>query len=389
MIKIGFLINVSNAWLGGVNYYRNLLYALNKVIENDIEVYLFLPKDTDQKLKDEFALYAKVIEIDFLSKYNLKRIVWKISEKITKSDFVMEFYLRNYKIDVYSHSGLVGLYKAKTINWIPDFQHKHLPNYFQDKDNRLRDKAFKKIVKKSDIVILSSYDALKDFNIFFKNFSSKTRVLQFVSQPGKFNNNYISDFDILKNKYKIDDDFFIIPNHFWKHKNHLVVFKSMLILKERGINTNLICTGLLEDYRDPNYVESVKLFIQNNSINAKLLGVIEYKDLLVLMKKSISVINPSLFEGWSTTVEECKSLGKNIILSDINIHKEQNPENSVYFNPYDPEILADILQFHIENRDKVMNLYDFIKFKENLEVRTLSFGKKFQSIIKEVYSRKN
>lgn len=389
MIKIGFLINVSNAWLGGVNYYRNLLYALNKVIENDIEVYLFLPKDTDQKLKDEFALYAKVIELDFLSKYSLKRIVWKISEKITKSDFVMEFYLRNYKIDVYSHSGLVGLYKAKTINWIPDFQHKHLPNYFQDKDNRLRDKAFNKIAKKSDVVILSSYDALKDFNIFFKKFSSKTRVLQFVSQPGKFNNNYISDFDNLKNKYKIDDDFFIIPNHFWKHKNHLVVFKSMLILKERGINTNLICTGLLEDYRDPNYVESVKLFIQNNSINAKLLGVIEYKDLLVLMKKSISVINPSLFEGWSTTVEECKSLGKNIILSNINIHKEQNPENSVYFNPNDPEILADILQFHIENKDKVINLYDFIKFKENLEFRTLSFGKKFQSIIKEVYSKKN
>ena len=385
MIKIGFLINVSNAWIGGVNYYRNLLYALNKINDKNIEVYLFVPKDIDQKLKTELGIYSKVIEVNFLSKYSLKRIIWKISERVTRSDFMVELYLRNYKIDVFSHSGIVGLNKAKTINWIPDFQHKHLPSFFQDKDNLLRDKAHQKLAKKSDCVILSSYDALKDFNIFFKKYSSKTKILQFVSQPGEFNDNGSSDFNELKNKYKIEDDFFVIPNHFWKHKNHMVVFEALVILRKRGLSVNLICTGLLEDYRDPGYSERVQLFIQNNRINVKLLGIIKYQDLVILMKNSISVINPSLFEGWSTTVEECKSLGKNIILSNISIHKEQNPENSVYFDPNDPDALADIMHFHIENKEKVMSLYDSFNFNKNLEARTIAFGKEFQSIIKEVY----
>lgn len=44
-----------------------------------------------------------------------------------------------------------------------------------------------------------------------------------------------------------------------------------------------------------------------------------------LMKHAIAIINPSLFEGGSTTVEEAKSLLKVIILSGIPVHREQNP----------------------------------------------------------------
>ncbi len=38
---------------------------------------------------------------------------------------------------------------------------------------------------------------------------------------------------------------------------------------------------------------------------------------------STALINPSQFEGWSTTVEEAKSLGVKMLLSDLEVHKEQ------------------------------------------------------------------
>jgi glycosyltransferase involved in cell wall biosynthesis len=386
MIRIGFIIDVSDAWIGGVNYYRNLLYALNKINDKSIEIYLFIPKGLNDNLKKEFRLYSNVIEVDFFSKYNLKRIIWKILKKITCSDFMIEMFLRKYKIDIFSHSGIVGLIKSKTINWIPDFQHKHLPGFFQKKDNMLRDIGFERLARKSNCVILSSNDAKKDFELYFKEYLSKVKILQFVSQPGEYINNNKTLFNELKVKYRIDDNYFIIPNHFWKHKNHLVVFESMVILKRRGINVNLICTGLLEDYRDPEYPEVIKSFIENNKINVKLLGVINYNDLILLIKNSISVINPSLFEGWSTIVEECKSLGKNIILSDISIHKEQDPQNSTYFDPHDPKRLADILQYNIDNTNKIKTLYDNIDFNINLDARTIKFGNTFQNIIKNVYN---
>ena len=49
------------------------------------------------------------------------------------------------------------------------------------------------------------------------------------------------------------------------------------------------------------------------------------------MRKSISIIQPSLFEGWSTIVEESRSIGKLIILSDLEVHKEQNFSRSIFF----------------------------------------------------------
>ena len=75
----------------------------------------------------------------------------------------------------------------------------------------------------------------------------------------------------------------------------------------------------------------------------RILGVVPYPELISLVYHSIAIINPSLFEGWSTTVEEAKSLGKTLILSDLNVHREQNPQRAVYFNPDSPERLASIL----------------------------------------------
>ena len=62
------------------------------------------------------------------------------------------------------------------------------------------------------------------------------------------------------------------------------------------------------------------------------------------MRHSLALINPSYFEGWSTSVEEAKSLGKRVILSDIPVHREQNPLMGIYFPPDCPEALWSALK---------------------------------------------
>ena len=56
-----------------------------------------------------------------------------------------------------------------------------------------------------------------------------------------------------------------------------------------------------------------------------------------------ALINPSRFEGWSTTVEEAKSFGVPMILSDIDVHREQTGGVARYFGTDDPEALANHL----------------------------------------------
>ena len=69
---------------------------------------------------------------------------------------------------------------------------------------------------------------------------------------------------------------------------------------------------------------------------------------------STAVINPSLFEGWSSTVEQAKMYNKKIVLSNINVHREQNPKYAFFFNSHDSNKLSNIFQSinSIQNKKK-------------------------------------
>lgn len=363
---------------------KNLLYAINTLEDSQIETIVFVPTDVSKTLADEFRSLTKVVEVSFMTRKSLTWIIWRGFRKLFESDFMVEIFLRKYKIDIFSHSNLIGLKKSKSVNWIPDFQHMRLPVMFQADDIRIRTSEFSKMSRKSDGVILSSFDALKDYRLFTGDTSGKVRVLQFVSQPGRYRDNSPEELNAVRTKYNIEHDYFLIPNHFWKHKNHMVVFSAMAILRKKGLSPVMVCTGLVDDYRHPEYIDQTKQYITENKIDVRLLGLISYDELIILLKNAIAVINPSLFEGWSTTVEECKSLGKNMILSDIGVHREQNPPDSYFFNPENSEELASILELHIQSREKFMKIHNQQEYTEYQSRRTKEFAENFESIIMDL-----
>ena len=115
--------------------------------------------------------------------------------------------------------------------------------------------------------------------------------------------------------------------------------------------------------------------------NIKLLGLVDYKEVFSFIKFSMAVINPSLFEGWSSTVEECKSVSKTMILSDLSVHKEQYP-GAIFFNRKSPEHLADTMEKLIIGYDnKEEDNFSIEIIKNNLWLRTQSFGENYQKLI--------
>ena len=75
-----------------------------------------------------------------------------------------------------------------------------------------------------------------------------------------------------------------------------------------------------------NYINS-----HNLNLNFINLGILLFEEMISLILRSVAVINPSKSEGWSNSVEQAKSLGKKVILSDIQTHKEQIDKNFFYF----------------------------------------------------------
>ncbi len=378
MIKVGFIGTITKEWMGGLNYFKNLLAALDTIKNKELDVYVYVGKKTDIETKKMFKKYATVIECSLLDRKSIKWVLMKLEEKIFGTNFILEKTFQKNNLDILSHSSITKFRNLKTINWIPDFQHIHLPKMFSKREITQRNKKFLEMIKQSDSIIVSSHNALKDLKEFAPGFEKKLKVLQFVSQPDesyyKLNK---KNLDELKQKYSIENDFFYIPNQIWKHKNHMLVLEAVKLLKQENIEISIICSGHQTDYRNKNHIEDIKSFIKRNNLNKniKLLGLIDYSDVFGLMKISKAVINPSLFEGWSSTVEECKSLGKNMILSDLDVHKEQYPE-ATFFDRYDVESLKNVLKNYVDE--------NMLPQKKLLSERTKEFADNYVEIVKEV-----
>lgn len=391
MLKVGFIINNSdNRWLGGINYITNLINALTSDPARTIQPVLFVPKNASEDfiagLPD-----VEVVRTDLVAGRSLSRIVGKAFERVFHSNPLMASLLRKHGVQLLSHSVKPGAKSPMpTIAWVPDLQHKHLPQFFSPEELEKRDQNIEIQIAQSDLVIMSSHDAQKDINSFFPKSSGKTKVLHFASLNSKYDNSIDANIKSITENYSLNSRYIHLPNQFWRHKNHTVVIDALKVLKDKDATISVVCTGQTEDYRSPGHYQELMARVSDAGLSDtfRSLGVVPYGDLKALMAGAAAVLNPSLFEGWSTTVEEAKAMGKIILLSDIPVHREQNPKRAFFFAPNDGEALADRML-------EAMDAYAVADEKREREIaarelddRVLKFSATYAEIAKEALSKR-
>ena len=391
MIKIGFLINFNTLkWLGGTYVIKNLIHCINAFSKKEIKPVLIIKKKLSKKEIKEFK-NIKLIKTNFFHNQNLiKKIYNKLLVIIFgKSDYYENFFIKN-KIDILSHinvmSNSIFLGKnssIKTLSFIADFQHIHYPENFSFKNILMRNLNIRMSALHSSKIILSSFDAKKDLKTISKTAYKKSVVNQVVFKAPEKRDILSQIF--LKKKYNIYSKFFYLPNQYWIHKNHIIVLQALkhLLKKYKLKKILVISTGYNEDHRNRNCFNIIKKFIIKNHLqdNYRYLGIIPYKEVLSFMHHSIALINPSKFEGRSSTVEQAKSMGKQIILSNIDIHKEHNPARGIYFNPDNFLELSSIM-IKTWNNHSYINDRKFINkgYKKNKD-SLLKYYKSYQKIV--------
>jgi glycosyltransferase involved in cell wall biosynthesis len=155
-----------------------------------------------------------------------------------------------------------------------------------------------------------------------------------------------ADACLVQRNYNLPDRFFLVANQFWTHKNHLLVLQALKQLSKCGLRPTVVFTGNLHDYRAPGHMDKILQEIHQLAIHSQviLLGVVPRGHYLQLMRRCLAVIQPSLFEGWSTIVEDARALGKPLLLSDLDVHLEQNPPDAEYFARHSVENLAALMK---------------------------------------------
>lgn len=345
-IGIGILYTPNPNWVAGEYYVQNILSALRHCEDSrlpEVIVYCYDKAQYEQLrsvtkypyLKPRFIKQSHSHLYYFLH-YRVQQIF-----KISLPDADAYGYAYEKCAFIYPVTQLSYIAdKSKVVGWIPDFQERYLPEFFPEKDIANREKQQRSYIQNKCPIVFSSYDSLNDWKRFYPEaVDIKTFVLHFSVTHPDFSHIEIS---ILKKRFGISRDYMLCANQFWKHKNHLFLFKAYHIAKQKGFNKQLVCTGNLTDYRNPEYIKDIRNFITDYHLEKDilLLGFIGREEQLCLMKHSYALVQPSLFEGWSTVVEDAKCLNKFIFLSNLNVHKEQAPVNASFFSPHDVNDLA-------------------------------------------------
>ena len=378
--KIGFKQFGSKNWVGGQNYLRNVTSIIDSRLKNKIELKYI--KTEKESLKD----------ID-IHKFDSIVIIKKNKNLLTK--ILNNFYnfplnkIINKELDFYFELNTTGLFSNSNnvISWIPDFQHKRLPQMFSFYDYWTREIKFKMKILFRKNIIVSSNDAKKDCIKFYNKNPKQVHVLRFSIFTDPLN--HVDKFTYLQKKYKIEKEYIYIPNQFWMHKNQEVVLKALEYIKSKDLKIynqipQIIFSGKAFEFRSKDHAKKIlKKIKSSNFLNkVKYLGLIPLQDVYKLNANCSCLINPSFFEGWSTTVEEAKSFGTPQILSNIPIHKEQSP-NSIFFNPYSykslAKILIDITTRKINLKRKKINV-----IRKELENKNEDFANNFMRIIKKL-----
>ena len=374
-INVGFVISQTSNWLGEVNYFKSLITALDEFEKkHNYKFYVFLGKNNPIFDNIKFKR-IKIIKTSLLNNFGLFSYLKKFSSFLFKNnDLVLISLLKKYSIKILSHYKPIKGFK--NICWFPDFQHVHLPDNFSKKEINYRNKLYNNYLKNSDIFLVSSKNSKKHLIKFSKK-KKNIKVLNFVPHI---------DFSLLRKKRPYHKKYILTPNQFWIHKNHKVIIESYKILKSQGYKIKYFLTGSNYDHRNPLHFKSIMKKIEDYKLKKFVLykGVLNYKNLINLIFHSEIIVNPSYFEGWSTVVEEAKILNKKIILSNIDVHKEQNPKYSYYFDPNNPKELSQKIKLQLKSSKG--NNTKFKYLKKNYQKKRDYFSSNYISILNNLYS---
>ncbi len=363
-------------WIGGIYYIKNLLFQLS------------ISDKADSK-------YNYYIYVDNSVLVEFEQLIESMKIKPIEYDGTPEQLLSvctDYEIDVVFPIYGVGytwIIKDLCLYWIPDFQEIHFPENFSIEtiENRKFIRGY--IAKEHKAIILSSQDAFNDYKGQYPENVDNVFIVHFVSYITYLMGQITEDFE--KNviqKYGLKNDYIYVANQFWKHKNYIVVLKAMdKIINRENKKIHLVCTGFMQSYGEKDeYVEGLYRYIEEHNLQdyIQFLGVVERKEQLCIMKNAQLFIQPSKFEGWGCSVEDAKVMAKVILLSDIDVHKEQQYAKSILFPQDDSSALSILIMNNIKNTKKydleygnqymmekayqysleLQNAIDFIQIKE-------------------------
>lgn len=367
-----------SGWMGGIIYIQNLVRAIAHVPAEE-KGNLKLSIVASNHNFDLVKPVSRYLDAVYLKRGTYLKVCKSLAERFS---FLPRQWLNPLQLDFFYPTTGGNQAPFTWGGWIPDFQHHYLPQLYSEAEIQARDAHHRKIAETAPVVILSSKMAQADFQRLYPEAANRSQLMNFVSylepawlQPTP---------QFTQIKYQLPDEFFLVSNQFWEHKNHGVIIEALGILKQQGIKPVVVCTGKTTGQNNTEYFDQLLGRIEALNLGAqiRILGLIPRIDQIQLMRRCLAVIQPSLFEGWSTVIEDARALGKPIIASDFPVHLEQNPPHSYFFAQHNPEQLATLIAQSLVKLKPGPDFTAEEHASHNNYQQLLAYGRRFLKIVR-------
>ena len=367
VLRLGVELIDDSSWMGGTIYLRNLILTLCRLPATERPEITILgdPEATSSFMSEHAHL---PLNKNSSQSYLQRFFRW-----------LRPYSQENQSPDVIYPGFAKTIQGAVTLRWIPDFQHQHLPDLFQPSEIDSRNEAIAEIATSPQIVVLSSSVARADFLRFYPDTVAIPRVWRFCSLI----NTERRLSGTIRQTYCLPEKYLYLPNQFWVHKNHITVFKAIALLRrERDMIIPLVCTGGTSDRRNESHLRGLMNFLADCQLldQIRILGLIPRNEQEEVLRCATAIVQPSLFEGWSTVLEDARAVGRPVFASDIDVHREQALSHCSYFPPASEELLAELISSRWTNLVPGPDSTSELIAREMMQKRILSSAREFRQI---------
>jgi glycosyltransferase involved in cell wall biosynthesis len=384
-MRIGIPYLGSNRWTAGHVYSANLVAALRCLPLEErpaLSVLLGPRRARDETRRQPDGCDVLTYGCRDATQWYLALAGGLLSLSKGGSPFGLAKVARHHDIDVLFPMTLSisARFLTPWIGWVADYQCMHFPEHWSETSFQRNIEA---LSRGAPFLVVSSEDAKRDAEQFFDR-RTNIATLPFALLPTREWS--ARDPASVARGFGLPERFVMFPSQFWKHKDHETLIRAMSILKQRGRrDVTLVLCGLPKDTRDLAHGDRILRLIRDNGLSdqIRVLDYLPRADVVALMRRALGIVQPSRFEGWSALVEEARTLSKPLVVSDIRVHREQNPPRARFFPCGDADALAAALSELWKEGEAGPNHETEERATKEAMERGLSFGRRFIQVARE------
>ncbi|MBT4349817.1 glycosyltransferase family 4 protein [bacterium] len=212
-------------------------------------------------------------------------------------------------------------------------------------------------ITRANKIIAVSQATANDIIKYFPKVKNKIKVIYNGWDQEKFKPVSEEIKTQIKNKYNLPAKFILYIGRIETKKNIQNLVKAFALLKDTDYH--LVLAG-----RPGNFgYEEILALTKQEEIKDRihLLGYVEAEDYQKLIAATNFFIFPSKFEGFGIPILEAMGCGVPVLSSDIPVLKEVGGKAAIYFNPNQPQDIADKLDNFITDRQLQVEMINYGK----------------------------